>query len=120
MALDEGVPVGVGEDLLLVEDGAVVQVELGQGGDPFAMHRAEVGGVDALGPELVHHRRRQQGQLGQRPVGVEEADAFLLLADQLRGGFVDRQLAANPLLLPVVVDENGLALPVPVQAVGIR
>lgn len=112
-----GVPVGVGDDLALVELGAVGGAQHGHASDPGAVVERQAERGDGLAPVGVAPVRRQQLQLADRRVGIAGAHPVILVADQLRGGLGDRQPAAETVGLVVVIDEHRQAVVVTGQAV---
>ena len=115
--LGVGVPVGIRDDLGGVEGGAVAGAQRPEALGPFAVPPLEH--VDGHGPAPVRVAPRggQQPQLGRRGAGEPGADTGLLAGDHRRGGLADRQAAAQPVGLGVVVDQHGGAVFVAGQAV---
>ncbi|MGW0316015.1 hypothetical protein [Streptomyces flavidovirens] len=122
------VPVGVEEDLRLVEgqhprDAPALSFdhrgdqELWQRVHPGPVQFADPVAADGLRAVRVCPVPGQQGQFLEGGVGVAGASPFLLGHDQAGRRFGDRQAPFLPQSFEVVVDQLGFAVAVPLQAV---
>ena len=117
VALGVAVPVGVENDAVSVEVGAVNGVQRRDAGNPLAVaeRQAERGdGGAAIGVAPI---RGEQFQLGDRARREPGADALLLGDDQLGGGLGDGQASSEAVGLVVVEDQHSQAVLVAGQAV---
>ena len=115
--LGVGVPVGIGNDPGRVELGAVAGAQGPEPACPLAVPSFQH--VDGHGPAPVGVAPRggQQLQLGGRGAGEPGPDTGLLAGDHRGGGLADRQAAAQPVGLGVVIDQDRRAVFIAGQAV---
>src|SRR5439155_4099127 len=115
--LGVGVAVGIRNRPGLVELGAIAGAQGPESGDPVAVPVFQHG--DAHGPAAVGVAPRggQQLQLTGRGGREPGPDTGLLAGDHRGGGLADRQAAAQPVRLGVVVDKHRRAVGVAGQAV---
>src|SRR5207342_668806 len=107
VALGVAVPVGVENGPGLVELGAVAGAQRRQGVDPFAVALFEAGDGDRAVTVGVAPAGGEQLERADRRVGVAVPDPLLLGDDRLGGGGADREPAAEPVGLAVVIDQHG-------------
>src|SRR5664280_419199 len=110
-------PIGVRDDLGLVELGAVTAMQRTQRVDPSPVPVPEHRDGHRSAPVRVSPRRGQQFQLTGRGGGEALLHTRLLGGDHRGGRLVDRQTAPEPVGFGVVIDQHGLAALVPLQAV---
>src|SRR6266516_20184 len=115
--LSVGVPVGVGHDPGGVERRSVTGRQRTETAGPLAVPVLEPADTGRPVPGGVTQRGRQQCQSARRGIGKPGSDPRLLSDDNHRGVLTDRQPAAVPVRLAVVVDQHGLAVAVTGQAV---
>lgn len=126
--LGVAVPVGVEEDARLVERDLLicappvsfhddVDVEVGQSVEPGAVPLGEQVLADRLDAVGIAHLRGQQRQVLRGCVREAPSHALLLLGDQRGGRRGDGQAPAKAVGLVVVVDEDGLAVLISIEAV---
>ena len=90
VTLRVGVPVGVENDLGLVEGDAIGGGQLGHARHPCPVSEREAERGDGLGPVGVAPVGGQQLQLGERGVGPAGSHVLVLIGDQLGGVLADR------------------------------